>query len=1124
MVQELKTFRRAALLGSAATLLAGFSLGTGAYAQDASADDEVSIEEVVVTGSRIRRDANLAGSAPVATTSSEDFRLSGQANIADVLQDQPALLTSVTSDNSLDSPFTSGFNGTTAVGQSVLQLRALGPERTLVLVNGRRHVSGVSGTQSVDIGSIPPALIERVETLTGGASSVYGADAVTGVVNFVLKDDFEGLDVDVQGSISEKGDSERFRVSTLYGQSFADGRGNFAVAVDYTRAEGIRARDRAHTRNSAIGSTGFPNPALRFQRGDISAGNTPNLARFFSPNNGLFPSGFRIPTQADFIADYEATFGETPTLTSAETALFTRGASAPPLAVLGQLAFSITSSYGTIAPADFSSPDIDLNNNGNPDCLDSFLGYNSSFDFAGSFGFAGGCWINDPAGLRPVRDGLVVGDFNHFGGDGLLVADELNFILPDDEKYSINFTGNYELTDNVRVFGEAKYVRQDTTFGGDEAIFTDLLTIRPDNPFIPGALQGIANDAGGLFMTIDPILGFNQDENQRETYRFVGGFDGEFANGWNFELSLNYGKFKQKTIDRAAILMDRFFAAIDVTTDGNGDPICRSDIDDTPPATTPFGLPTGDPGFFTFNPGDGSCVPLNLFGIASGNVDPAAIDFISRTIVSDFEQEQFVISGFIAGDTADWFNLPGGPVAFVIGAEYRDEKSTNEFDPLALGICPVTTPDCPAGRRLVDLVDTDGTPLFSQQSLVNAPNNYDSGAVVNNASGSFDVYELFAEISLPLLEGEAFAEELRIDASARYSDYSTVGTAFVWNAGLVWAPVPDISFRGSFSRSIRAPNINELFSPDVAGFFRPVDPCSQVQIDALAAAGDARAPIREANCRADGLPEGFEDPLSARFTGAISGNPDLIEETADTFTLGAIFEPNFLPGFSLTVDYWDIEIEDAIALVAAQDIVDNCYDSTDFPNNQFCPLFERNPDTSSAQFGGFTFLRQTQVNFGKLEAAGIDFSARYAFDLGEHGFNIMVAGSWFDKINRFFDPADPTLVDPELGEIGRPEWAGSVNARWSFRDFQVGWEMRYQDEQTYSGIEVETADQLYGEGNGFTSDSFIHDINASYTLNENVVIYGGVNNVGNRRPFFTEFALPTSVRGRSFFLGVNASF
>ena len=1108
---------RAGVAVSALFLAANSGFSASAIAQDTNVDDE-ELEEVVVTGSRIKRDSNLAGSAPVATTSAEDFRQSGEIDISEILNDQPALLASVSAENSIDSIFFSGFNGTTAIGQSVLQLRGLGPARTLVLVNGRRHVSGVSGTQSVDIGSIPPALIERVETLTGGASSVYGADAVTGVINFVLKDDFEGFTGDIQGSISDEGDAERYRVSLLYGQNFADGRGNFTVAVDYSKAEELKAGARDFTVDQRQASSGFPNPALRFQSGDISAANTPNFAQFFNPAQGRFSRGFVIPNQADFIASFTDEFGAAPNLTAAEVALFDQAAGAPPLAVLPQLAFSVTSTFGVIAPADFSSPDVDTDGNGTPDCLDSFTGFNSSFDFSGAFGFAGGCFLNAPGGIRPVRDGLIVGNFNQFGGDGVLAGANQASLLPEDEKYSINVTGDYDLTDNVRLFGEAKFVRQKTSFDGATTLFTDLLTIQPDNPFIPAELQQLATDAGGLFVTIDPVLGPNIDRNERETYRFVGGVDGTFDNGWEFELSANYGRFEQTNTEAAAVIMDRFFAAIDVTTDASGNPICRSDIDPTPPATTPFGIPAGSPGFFTFNPGDGSCRPLNIFGAAQGGFSDEAFDFVTDTIESEFEQEQFVLSGFIAGNTEEWLNLPGGAIGFVLGAEYRYESSSNTFDPLALGIAPVTTPNINAGESV------GGNPDFAQESLINAPNNFDSGALVLNADGSYDVYELFGEISLPILSGETFAEELRLDASARFSDYSTVGSTFVWNAGLVWAPVSDISFRGSYSKSVRAPNINELFAPSQAGFFRPIDPCAQEQIDALQAAGDARASTREANCRADGLPEGFVDPLSARFAGSITGNEDLTEETAETFTIGTIIQPNFLEGFNLTVDYWDIRIEDAIALVAAQDIVDGCYDSSNFPNNQFCSQFTRNDDTTSPQFGGFTFLQQTQLNFAALEAAGIDFAANYAFNIEDHAFRLNVSGSWFDKINRFFDPSDLTAIDPELGELGRPEWAGNASVQWSYGAFSLRWQTTYQDTQALRGVEIETATELYGEGVALSGDIFIHDLNASYDLNENIRFYGGVNNLTGEEPFSTENAFPVSARGRTFFLGVNASF
>ena len=178
------------VLGSIAAL--GLSLSAGSvFAQE---EDET-LEEIIVTGSRIARDPNLSGALPIQAVDSERIQMSGEFAIADVVNDIPALLFSVTSEQSIDA---GGFSD----GSNVLNLRGLGSNRTLTLVNGRRHVAGVQGSAAVDVGSIPMRLVERVEVLTGGASAIYGADAVTGVVNFIMKDNYEGFGIDVNYGIS----------------------------------------------------------------------------------------------------------------------------------------------------------------------------------------------------------------------------------------------------------------------------------------------------------------------------------------------------------------------------------------------------------------------------------------------------------------------------------------------------------------------------------------------------------------------------------------------------------------------------------------------------------------------------------------------------------------------------------------------------------------------------------------------------------------------------------------------------------------------------------------------------------------------------------------------------------
>lgn len=1061
--------------------------------------EEGVIEEVIVTGSRIARDPNLGASGPVQSMSAEDIKMSGETDVVDVLREMPALLSSISSDGSTDSVFA---ETTTTVGENTLQLRGMGTERTLVLVNGRRHVSGIEGSQAVDVGTIPPALIERVEVLTGGASAIYGADAVTGVVNFILKDDFEGMDLNLSQGISGEGDGETTNLSALFGANFADGRGNITVGFDYLKKNDVEFGDRNWSEDNGVADD-LPHPDLRFQQGDIT-GTTPNFEQFYSFANGNYPIGFSIPSVDDFAIAYEDAFGTVPDLTQDELNLIARAENSPLRAIRQQPNFSISSARGVIAPANFGLDGLDTDGNGTDDCLDSSVGFQSLLvDDVNSFGFAGGCWVvNDDGTVRPYTDGQVSGVFNQFSGDGIQNNFDKDRLVPDETKVSINMTGHYDITDTMRAFGEAKYVRQDVEWGGPLNTFYDLLTVTPENPYVPAELQQVADDNGGLYITRDPVdLGPNISKNTRDTWRFVVGLEGEFANGWNYETSVNVGHFEREFEDRNAVIQDRWFAAIDVISDPvTGAPICRSDVDSTPPPTTPFGIPLFDPSFLTFNPGDGQCRPANILA-GPGAISQEAIDFITQTTTDKYELDQLVVSGIVTGDVP-WFELPGGAINFATGAEYRKEQSSSDFDPLALGILPVTTDFGNAG----DLVrDIDG---LSQSSLV-----FDPATLNNNSNGEYDVWELFGEVSLPVLQGEFLAEELTLDAAARYSDYDTIGSTWTWSVGGSWAPWTDLRFRGTISKAVRAPNIFELYEPDQGAFFRPDDPCDQAVLDAL------NNPVREANCRADGIPVGYNDPLSARFSGVVSGNEDLEEEEADTWTFGFVFTPDFFQGFTASVDYWSIEIDNAIESVDDQDIVDNCYDSTGFPN-QFCDLFSRNRDDTSAQFLGFNFLRQTQLNFGSIESEGVDFSTQYAFALGENDILLSVGGSWVDNLDYYFDPADSSVVDPELGEIQRPEWAGNGMIEFRRGPLTARWHTLYQDEQALRAVEIEDYQVNYGDA-GIASEVWVHDISGSWDFDERWQLYGGVNNLTDEEPFITEQAWPVNPRGRYFFLGVS---
>ena len=1091
-----------------------------------------------MTGSRIKSNANSA--QPVTSFTGEELNYGGQGDIAEILNDNPALLSSVTAANSLDLGVNNlGDADVNNIGGSALDLRGLGTERTLTLVNGRRHVAGIEGTAAVDISTIPSGLIERVEILSGGASAVYGSDALTGVVNFILKDDYEGFEISAQGGRADDYGNEKF--TALGGLNFDNGRGNITVSAQFERNDGLKSGDRDFLANNGLFNDD-QNPALRFQAGEISA-STPNLAAFYDfATTGRFASGFRIPSEADFIADYTDEFGVAPTLTAEEQALFTRAATAPPRAILPGRTFNITSAYGVVAAGDFgvevplgSEPDLDAN--GVSDCLQSFTGYNSSLDGQG-FGIAGGCWVIGADGeVRPYTDGLVAGSFNHFGASDSFINPNGQQIIPEKEQFAIDVNGHYDINENMTAFWESKYVNVRSEAVEANHNFTDLLFGAPDNPYLPDSLRALANNGGLGFGGIDGGLHVSRDSddwgenlttNDREVFRVVAGLEGEF-NDIAYEISVNYGKFERNMVDREEILLDRFFAAIDAIFDPNtGEVVCRSDVDPTAyPRTTPFDIPqyVGNgvrSSFFTFQPGDGQCEPMNIWG-GRGAMTQESIDFVTQDREVSEEMEQFVISAFLSGDSSNYFELPGGPLAYVVGFEYREEETSQSFGALDQGILPVSG------------VTSDGQ-AFSAGDLVgdvsDARRLIGSTANIRLLPGSsdYDFTDFYVEVSAPVLSGVTGAEELTLEGAFRQSDNSEFDKNDTYKFGVVYAPIQDVQFRYTFSEATRVPNLFELFSPEQGTRFRPADPCDVINIPTA-----ANPALREANCIADLQANGilastifdangnyaFEDPLSAGFAGAVGGNPGLEPETAETESIGIIFTPQFLPGLAVSVDLISIDIEDAIVSVSAQNIVDQCYDAPTLANN-FCALVSRDDDPASTQAGGLDFIRQVQLNFGSAEYEGIDYVVSYDFNIND--FSFLASLNYTDVQTLEFNNGG--VIDDELGEMRRPEQSGTFSLTGNYGDASLTWTTAYLSQQTLTyedGIEIETALANYGEAAFTDDDTYIHDIRGSYVWDDNLTFFGGVNNITDEEPYSSERAYPVSPLGRYGYLGLTYS-
>ena len=1015
--------------------LAALTVAVATASPVVSAQD--ALEEVIVTGSRIPVDANSISSVPVQSVTEEDIRNSGEINIADIVADIPALVSSLTAENS-------------TTGSNSLNLRGLGSDRSLTLVNGRRHVSGFRGSQAVDVGTIPRALVKSVQVTTGGASAVYGADAVTGVVNFILKDDFEGFQIDVSAGRPEAGAGQTSVVDVAWGKNFNNGRGNVVLTLTSENDKGITIGDRSWSRDNGIDET-LANP---------------------DPNG-------------------------------------------PARAVVQDPRFWLTSQEGSLAPGFGGRGDtyIDLNNNGIADCQESE---------GGRVGYLAGCWITGSDGtVRVNQDGTVIDGLWGTGGDGGRVSFNRDSLYPKTDRQVVNFNVNYEFSDTLRGFLETKYVRAETMTFTEQDTFYDTLAILPDNAFLPAELQPVMDQVGYLLLTQDP-LDFsenNPEKYTRETTRFVAGLEWQPVDGHSIEFSVNQGIFNQKS-QTSAIYLDRLYASIDAVLDANGNAVCRSDLD--PSAFYEIDYFAGSNGYadgayasnayYSFTPGSGQCAPLNPFGTYSASAE--AQDFVTASLTDELEIEQFVVNVTAVGSFDVLDSVLDGPLGYAVGVEYRDESSDNKLDPITLGVLPATSSFQPG--QLV----SDVSPWLNSYTSFDNTQQF-------NTKGDYDVTDVFAEVRLPIFVDRPLARELTVDGAVRQADYSTLGQATTWKFGLTWAPDDDIRFRATVSEAVRAPNISELFDPRLPIFIAATsDPCASTNVNNGTA-------VREANCVAalsasgvsqdtiftDGAYD-WTNPLTARFNGVSGGNPNLSEEVADTETFGVVLTPSNIDGLTLSVDYWDVAIEDAISAVSADDILKGCYDSGNYPNLGFCNSFTRRAD------GGLNFLETGQINFAKLEAEGVDISAAYEFAVGDNNFRVRAVASRQTHLNRFFNPLDESDIDPELKEIQRPKVAGSLNISWDRGPFALSVQTVYQSKQGVDEIEEVLGlygnQAVYGDA-GFFESVMITDINGNYQWSDELSIFAAINNVDDEVPYSTQTAWPVGPRGRTLVLGFSYS-
>lgn len=1036
MFKPSKITRRAQLLASCAA--AGMMLAGAAAGQDASDEDEKEIEEVVVTGSRIVR-KDLTSAAPLTIVSSLEFQESGEVDIVELLRENPALNSSLTA---TQSALTGAPNG---VGQ--LNLRGLGTDRTLVLVNGRRHVSGVAGTASVDTQSIPVALIDRVETVTGAGSSVYGSDAVSGVVNFILKEDFEGIDYRGQFGITDRGDGQTYFGSLTMGSNFDGDRGNAVLSIEYSKSEAILEADRPYA--GAGFDTAIPNTA--------------------------FFSGQALPS-TNFNNRSDSAIN-----------IFVPNVTLPISSAFGVISVQPAPSFGSFSAVAFYE----------------FFQNNPSFTIPG---IPVAQVVDETGTLRPFEFGIPADAFNASGGDGIAVRSPFSVLTPDIEKISVNANSRYEITDNITAFLETKFVFTASLDNGAVNGFNDDIPIALDNPFIPTALRAQLDQAIAAGFT--PDITISRDtldlttqpglQSDRYTFRAVGGFKGDFDNGISYEMSFNYGRTEVANTSLNTRLEDRFFAGIDAVVDPDtGAIVCRSDLDPTAiPPVSPF--PSTPEGFRTFLPGDGQCVPINIFGPNAISQEAADFAFVDTNNTAELEQK--VIMAFVTGDSSNWFELPAGPIGWAAGFEYREEDSEFTVDPL----------------------DSAGVTF-------NTSNN-----PPQSEFGGFSVTEFFAEVAVPLLADLPLIQSLDLDASVRVADYSTAGAVEAYGATLKWQIIDDVLLRGAYNRSVRGPNVTELFSPlQPATLSLNADPCNEANLL-------EGSEFRVDNCLALVGPNFNASNFASAFRpGIAGGNPNLVPETSDTFSIGVTLRPSFAPGLNITVDYYSIEISDAIATIGGATLAEQCVDAPTL-DNAFCDAIDRNPET-----GVIDFFRTGAQNVAALKTEGLDIAADYSWDIAEafgldndygiasHSFGALYLISRED----FPFQNSPDQPDNLKGEITFPEFIANYTFRWDYAEYGFTWRVNYQSSQYSPGVDSEAVDNLLQsiadgdtpEGTLLfdplkTGDAFQHDVTVSYNYSENIQLRAGVNNLLDRNPFVGTLTRPFSPVGRNFFFAVSGRF
>ncbi|HEX8030334.1 MAG TPA: TonB-dependent receptor [Vicinamibacterales bacterium] len=661
-------------------------------------------------------------------------------------------------------------------------------------------------------------------------------------------------------------------------------------------------------------------------------------------------------------------------------------------------------------------------------------------------------------------------------------------------RYLGSITGDYEFSSAATVFAEFTYSRTtassiieplavddqgaqgQTVYNFDGSPFSG---IPKTQQYVPAAIRNATVGDTIYFRRRSNGIFDRSASSERDYYRGVLGVKGNIGSNWNYELYYEHSKVKDHT-SGDAIMMTNYGAALQGCTD---------------PAAQAAG-----------------CVPVNIFGF--NTTTPAMIKWL-RT----YTGKGALVPGANVGDMAVYdlertgtqdvaainlsgslFQLPHGAVQVAVGAEYHREKSEQFYDPFT----------------------QSGWSSFQQAA---------------NTVGKYDSKEVYGEISIPLLRNVPFAQELSLEGAVRYADYSTVGGFVSYKFGGTYAPVSDIRFRAIYARAVRAPNVNELYSGAANTAPAVIDPCDQNGGNGDDPIDGGPLPLSAACKAIPGIANYLKTHPTFNYSlaqiqtisGTIGGNANLGAESTNTLTLGGTFTPSFFRGFDLSVDYYNIKVNNAITQVDFQDSVNQCVATSD-PN--FCNNVTRDPNTGIIKTVDAIFL-----NGASYQVAGLDTQVHYTFRPHLFGPDEAVNLSvfWNHKFKQDKTPFEGAFVSHQVGVAD--VYGTSQNIGTGFRD-QVTANVAYQTGPFTLAYTFRYFSPVVTTTNEDRIPAYTYsDIQAKFTVGEdkNYEVYFGVNNLFDKQPPIVAdltnqwpgtntVASTYDLLGRRLYAGVRAKF